>query len=224
MLENTLEFNLKESESHDSKDISLKNNINPVKSTYENKALLNSNNNNTFSNISNEKLLSSKTETSTTSSKEYLKNYSNTQPYLKAIKSLRQLREINTPLDKMLLIANLSNEITEAVNDYWSNTAHVEKSLLDINVDELVAIFIYLILKSQMPELVYHLNMIKEFTTTITRNSMVGFYYTTMDAAKIYICSLKDRSELFECRERTNSNASKLNSQIQSNSSLMDEN
>ena len=128
--------------------------------------------------------------------------YNGYTPYFKAIESLKSLNEIKTPLKKMLLIANISTEITEAINEAWADIIPQDTSLLDINADELMAIFIYIIMRSKMPELVIHLNLIREFTTTITRNSMVGYYYTTMEAAIIYINSLKDKSDLLELKDR----------------------
>ena len=102
----------------------------------------------------------------------------------------------------MLLIANLSIEVTNSVNEYWRDMKnHFDSSLLDVNTDELIAIFIYIIMKSQLPELVVHLSIIKEFTTAVTRNSMMGYYYTTMEAAIIYIKNLKSFEDLKELNE-----------------------
>lgn len=124
------------------------------------------------------------------------------QPYNKTIKSLSSLNKYKLPLEKMLLIANMSVGVTNCVNDFWSGMApSIESSLLDINADELMAIFIYMIMKSQMSDLIVHLNMIKEFTTNVTRSSMMGYYYTTMEAAIIYIKSLNSFEDLNELKE-----------------------
>jgi len=114
----------------------------------------------------------------------------------------------------MLLIANLSKEITDAVNEFWSDISiSLETSLLDINADELMAIFLYLIFKSKFPQIIYHLNLIREFTTTITRNSVVGYYFVTLDASIMYINSLNDRADLIEAKDRSSlsMNNSKIN-------------
>ena len=123
-------------------------------------------------------------------------------PYQKPCGSLTNIRNLKLPLEKMLLIANLSIGVTNSVNDFWKEMKnHFDSSLLDINADELMAIFIYIIMKSQLPELVVHLNIIKEFTTAVTRNSMMGYYYTTMEAAIIYIKNLKSFEDLQELNE-----------------------
>ena len=191
-IEGTLEFNIQEIEHDDSKG------------TKNNDFLSTGNSIGTKQNIN-------------CSSKENFLSLSGYIPYIKAINSIKDLNKLKTPIEKMLLIANLSNEITEAVNEFWSDALYIEKSLLDINADELVAIFIFLIVKCKMPELVYHLNMIREFTTTITRNSMVGYYYTTMEASISYIKSLTQRSDLGDFRERSTSKVNNLsNSMIES--------
>ena len=146
-------------------------------------------------------------------------NYTGYQPYYNAINMIRSISSTKKPLEKMQLIASLSNEITDAVNEFWNDVGFpIENSLLDINADELMAIFIYILIKSNFPEIVYHLNLIKEFTTTITRNSMMGYYCTTVDAALIYINGLKDRSDLSEAKDKYSNN-----SKLMSNSSGIDE-
>lgn len=103
-----------------------------------------------------------------------------------------------------MLLANLSVIVTNEVNDFWlNNKEDIKSNLLDINADELMAIFIYIIMKSQMGELITHLNIIKEFTTSISRNSMMGYYYTTIEAAVIYIKSLKGVKDLESLRDNS---------------------
>lgn len=118
-------------------------------------------------------------------------------PYEQAIKLLKSIKNYKVPFEKMMLIGTISSEITECVNNYWKNFEKIiTSSLLNIDADELMTIFIYIIIKSQMPELLVHTKFIKEFTTSTTRSSMMGYYYTTMEASLIYILSVKDKSEL----------------------------
>ncbi len=127
------------------------------------------------------------------------------QPFIKPINLLKSLDSLKLPLEKMLLIANLSIGVTNSVNEFWSEMkSHFDTSLLDINADELMAIFIYIIMKSQKPEIIIHLNIIKEFTTAVTRNSMMGYYYTTIEAAIIFIKNLKSFDDLSELKESHN--------------------
>jgi hypothetical protein len=118
-------------------------------------------------------------------------------PYEQAIKLIKSIKKYKVPFEKMMLIATISTEITECVNNFWKNFDKIiTSSMLNIDADELMTIFIYIIIKSQMPELLVQTKIIKEFTTSTTRSSMMGYYFTTLEASLIYIISVKDKSEL----------------------------
>ncbi len=68
--------------------------------------------------------------------------------------------------------------------------------MLNIDADELMTIFIYIIIKTQMNDILIHSKFIKEFTTSTTRSTMIGYYYTTLEASLIYILDVNDISEL----------------------------
>jgi len=120
-------------------------------------------------------------------------------PYNQAIKILKSIKRYKVPFEKMILIATISSEITDCVNNFWKKYENViTSSLLNIDADELMTIFIYIVIKSQMSELLVHSKFIKEFTTCTTRASMMGFYFTTLEASLIYILSVNDKSELLK--------------------------
>jgi hypothetical protein len=126
----------------------------------------------------------------------------NSVPYKEAIEYLNQVKAINSPYEKMHIIANISNQITSCINSYWKNYEKViTKSLLNIDADELMSIFIYIIVKSQLPELLIHTKIIKEFTTCVTKNTMIGYYFVTLDASVMYILDLKDTNILKNTKE-----------------------
>jgi hypothetical protein len=117
--------------------------------------------------------------------------------YEAAIKLLKTISKYKVPFEKMMLIATISTEITECVNNYWKEFENViTSSLLNIDADDLMTIFIYIIIKSNMSELLIHSKFIKEFTTSTTRSTMMGYYYTTLEASLIYILSIRDKSDL----------------------------
>ena len=60
-------------------------------------------------------------------------------------------------------------------------------SLLNIDADELMSIFIYIIIKAQMPNLLIHMKIIKDFTTSITKTTMMGYYFATLEASILFI-------------------------------------
>lgn len=127
--------------------------------------------------------------TSSNELKEWFIDFdSETVPYQIPIESIKQIENISVPTDKLVLIANLSRGIIDSVNEFWARTnPNVDSSLLNINADELVTIFIYIVIKSQKADLLIDLLFIKEFTTTLFRASMLGYYYTTLECAILYI-------------------------------------
>jgi hypothetical protein len=117
--------------------------------------------------------------------------------YSAAIKLLKSVSKYKVPFEKMMLIATISSEITECVNCFWKDFNEViSSSLLNIDADELMTIFIYIIIKSQMSDLLIHSKFIKEFTTSTTRSTMMGYYYTTIEASLIYILSVNNKNDL----------------------------
>jgi hypothetical protein len=109
------------------------------------------------------------------------------------------LERYKVPFEKMILVASISHEITDCVNIFWKDfEKNITPSLLNIDADELMTIFIYIIVKAQFPEVLIHNKIIKEFTTSTSRSTVVGYYYTTLEASLIYILSIKDKNELLD--------------------------
>lgn len=115
------------------------------------------------------------------------------QGYSTVIKIIRGLKHNKVPFEKMLLIASISTEITECVNTFWEGYEDIipSSSLLNINADELMAIFIYIVVKAQFPEIILHQKIVNDFTSRTTKSTMIGYYNTTLEAAIEYI--QKDR-------------------------------
>ncbi len=108
--------------------------------------------------------------------------------YKSAIQLIRGLKHTKIPFEKMMLIAKISTEITNCVNYCWEGMENfISPTLLNINADELMSIFIYIALKSQMPDLLIHKKIISEFTTKTTKQSTIGYYNITLEAAVEYI-------------------------------------
>ena len=120
-------------------------------------------------------------------------------PYETAIQLLKQIKKYKTPFEKMMIIASISNEITECINDFWKYLSnYINNSLLNLEIDQLMTIFIYIIIKSQIYDISVHCKIIKSFTTCITKASMIGYYYSTIEASVSYIQSIDNINQLFK--------------------------
>jgi hypothetical protein len=120
-------------------------------------------------------------------------------PYETAIQLLKQIEKYKTPFEKMMIIANISNEITDCINDFWQEMEDfIKKDYLSIEAEQIMTIFIYIIIKTGISDILVHCKMIKLFTTCTTKSSMIGYYYSTVEASIMYIRTLKDIEELFK--------------------------
>ena len=99
----------------------------------------------------------------------------------------------------MMIIASISNEITDCINDFWSQLeGYIKKDLLGIEAEQIVTIFIYIIIQSGIIDIFVHCKMIQFFTTCTTKSSTIGYYYSTVEASITFIRTLKDVDELFK--------------------------
>ena len=130
---------------------------------------------------------------------DVMENDKNLIPYSSAINILRGIKKYKTPFEKMLIIASISDQITECCTTFWKDMdKYTKKDFLSIEGDELMTIFLYIIIKSQMPEISIFAKMIKNFTTSTTKLTTIGYYYSTLEATIVYIEQLTDTKEVIK--------------------------
>ena len=134
----------------------------------------------------------------------YISNFNKNKKikgYDTVIQIIKYLNLTEVPFEKMMLIASVSIEITNCINKYWKGMDDcIDPFFLVVNADELMSLFINLLIKSNMPEILLHEKIIEEFTTRTTKASMIGYYNTTFDAAIKYIqkSTLSDKKEIID--------------------------
>ena len=123
-------------------------------------------------------------------------------PYLDAINYLKQIDTYRAPLEKLIVIALISVIITDCVDKYWESLKKdLPGKFLNIDADELMSIYLYIIYKLKRPELFVQLDFIKYFTTNQTKQSMIGYYYTALEGCLNFILSLEDKSSLLRDKQ-----------------------
>ena len=119
------------------------------------------------------------------------------EPYLDAINYLRQIDTYKAPLEKLIVISLISVIITDSVDNYWESMKNeISSKLLNIDADELMSIYLYIIYKLKSPSLFVHLDFIKYFTTPISKQSMIGYYFTALEGCLNFILNIKDKNSL----------------------------
>ena len=123
------------------------------------------------------------------------KDYSK-EPYGQAIEFLKKIIDFKVPLEKLIIIASISSLITECVNNYWKKVEKlIQPSMLNIDADELMTIFMYIVYKCNMPTLFVHADFIKYFTSPTTKSTMIGYYYTTLQGCLDFLLQIKNKQE-----------------------------
>ena len=143
----------------------------------------------------------------------FLKTYykeENYIPYQSSMNLLKNLKNYQTPYDKIKLLYSMGKNIIDNIMKIWEPLQNnIPKNYLSIDGDELILIFSYIIIYADFPDLLPHLFFIKNFTTTDTKNSMIGYYYTTIEASIIHINDLVEKDYGFEQYEIYNQEKNK---------------
>ena len=118
-------------------------------------------------------------------------------PFYSAINLLKNIRNFKTPFEKIVILAALSDQITESVTTFWSSMMnYIKHSFLFIEADEIMAIFVFIVIKSQMPEILIDSKIITNFTTPSTRAFNISYNLTLMEASLETISQMKNSKEI----------------------------
>jgi hypothetical protein len=81
------------------------------------------------------------------------------KPYLKAIQRLKMIGEEEGPMKKLKLFDDVNLLILECIDDFWRGIP-VDKSNLIIAAEEMMPIYIYIVIKSKLIDLDAEINFI----------------------------------------------------------------
>jgi len=118
------------------------------------------------------------------------------KPYGEAIEYIQTIKDYNTPLDKLTIIALTSVLITKCIDKFWKGKKITQKKFLNVNADELMSIYLYIIYNMNLYSIYTQLDFIRYFTGSITKQSIIGYYYTTIEGSLAFIMSAKTKEDL----------------------------
>ena len=104
-------------------------------------------------------------------------NYSNL-PFFKSLKYFREINSRETILDKLEIMFNLRNIILTEIDDFWKGFPYLEEKRL-VDADNLLSIFIYLVIKSQLVNLIIDIEIINDFINKSLKLSRKGILSLT---------------------------------------------
>ena len=126
-----------------------------------------------------------------------IKNYISKKdyiPYQTSIDLIKKVKLHQAPFDKMNVLYSMGNDVIENINNIWKPLEKfLPKNFLSVDGDELRKIFAYILLKAKVPEILSHLSFIKNFTTKDTKSSMIGYYYTTIEAGVLLAKKIEEK-------------------------------
>ena len=119
------------------------------------------------------------------------------EPYKDSIIFLKEINNNKAPFEKLIIIASLSSLITESINDFYKDLKEfINPSMLNIGADELTSIYLYILIKVNLPELFIYCDLIEYFTVSSTKSNMFGFYFSTVKGVLNHILEVDDKSKL----------------------------
>jgi len=123
-------------------------------------------------------------------------NHDPSHPYEKAIEFIDKIKDYKFPLDKLTIIAIVSAIITDCVEECWKEQKNkLPDNFLRIDSDELLSIYLYIICKMNIGSIYTQLDFIQYFTGIITRQSMIGYFYTTYKECLKFLMSIEKKED-----------------------------
>ena len=105
-----------------------------------------------------------------------------------ALYYLSQIDNYQVPLEKLIMISFLSVIIMESVDKFWEKkNVDLPPEFLTIEADDIMTIYLYIIYKLGHKSIIVQLDFIKYFTTSLTKQSIFGYYYSTFEGCIKYL-------------------------------------
>ena len=112
-----------------------------------------------------------------------------------------------------MIIASLSDEIIDSVYEFWKDLQEFikNKSIFEIDANQLMKIILYIIIKSKMSDIIIHCKIINLFNTYIIKNSTIGNYFSNVEASISYLMEINNIDDILDNKNNLNSNENEIN-------------
>ena len=115
----------------------------------------------------------------------------------KSIKLLKKLYLYKSPIDKLLITTKMRECIYSEIKEFWNQIPEEERNIkelkLDIPIDDYINIFEYIIIKSEMNDIIVHIDFIENFTTEKTRKNFDDY---NLQQIKVGLMQLNDLGKI----------------------------
>ena len=117
-------------------------------------------------------------------------------PYGKVINYLEGIKNYHLPHDKLKIFALSSKLIKECIEQFWKDNQIPEKNYLNLDADEFMSIYLYIIYNTNLESIYTELDFINYFIADKTKQSKLGYYFATVDACLNFIMSVEKKEDL----------------------------
>ena len=83
---------------------------------------------------------------------------------------LAEINRSDSFIEKIEILSNIRNFIIEEIDEFWNNLP-IPRNYF--NSDDLLSIFIYLIIKSQLSDLIIDIEIIEDFTKLSSKGKFI---------------------------------------------------
>ena len=97
-------------------------------------------------------------------------------PYENSINVLKKINSIRKPLQKLKKILEVSDSIKKNIKEFYDENKLTHVKYKQLDGDDILAIFLYVLAKTNMKNMRVHLRIIEKFTTENILNSKNGYY------------------------------------------------
>jgi hypothetical protein len=108
-------------------------------------------------------------------------------PYQHAIERLLDLQDLDhmkSPFEMVTCIANISKHIEETITIFWEGITSIDPDKLIIDGDNILMLYLYIILRARIPNMFSYIKMMDEFSTPYVRSiSRYGYCLSTLEIA-----------------------------------------
>ena len=111
------------------------------------------------------------------------------KPFQKAIRKLRKITSVASPLHKLKTILQTSEHLFQEIRDFYGEFDFQLNE--GLGGDELLGLFVFIVAQAKIPDLLSHCAIIKTFLTSNLTNSISGYYLVTIQVAMDYLLSMK---------------------------------
>lgn len=112
-------------------------------------------------------------------------------PYIKTVECLKEIMLLKSPTQKLEQIFKTVDMLFQEIKEFYEGFNEIMEE--EISGDDMLSLFIFIIVKSNIPELLIHCKILDLFMTNNQINSITGYYVSTIQVALTYIC----KQELF---------------------------